>query len=361
MKKTINIPFGSQHIALLEPVRFQFEAKNETIVDVKADVGYVHRGIEKACITTFDYKQIPSVVARVCGLCAITHSLSYVMAVENILNVKVSDKAKYLRMLMLELDRIHSHMLCLAHTTENAGYEALFMKVMADREIIMDMQEIVSGNRVQFDFVCIGGVNRDIDSEVAKFILDNLVSFEQNIDEIYDMFENNWSLSLRYKGIGTISKEDATKYDALGPLARAAGVATDVRAESTYFPYADIGYEMVLAQTGDIYARNIVRLKEIKTSIKMIQNILEGMPEGDIFAKPKGKPEGESVVRLEAPRGEIFYYVKGVKKTMLDRVRIKTPTFSNIPAMIEIFKGEQYADVPAILASFDPCMSCTAK
>jgi len=134
-----------------------------------------------------------------------------------------------------------------------------------------------------------------------------------------------------------------------------------VRAESHYLPYDKIGFEMILEHSGDIYARNRIRLREILSSMQMIRNILEGLPEGSIIEKVKGKPKGEAVVRLEAPRGEIFYYVKGVKKAMLDRVRIKTPTFSNIPAMIEIFKGQEYADVPAILASFDPCMSCTAK
>lgn len=361
MKKCVNIPFGSQHIALLEPVRFQFETQNEIITNVKADVGYVHRGIEKACTCLYEYKQVPTIVARVCGLCAITHSLAYTLAAEELVNVEVSQKAQYLRVLMVELDRIHSHMLCLAHTAENAGFEALFMKVMSDRESVMDLQEKISGNRVQFDFVSIGGVNRDIDMELAKDILVGMDTVENKVDEITDLFLNNWSLSLKYKGIGAISKEDALKYDALGPIARAAGVATDVRAESSFLPYKEIGFEMIVSEGGDIYARNVVRLKEMKNSIQMVRNILEGLPEGDIKVKAKGKPEGEAMARLEAPRGELFYYVKGVKNNTLDRVRIKTPTFSSLPAMVEIFKNESYADVPAILASFDPCMSCTAK
>ncbi len=361
MKKTINIPFGSQHIALLEPVRFQFEAQNEKIIDVKADIGFVHRGIEKACASIFEFKQVPSVAARVCGLCAITHSLTYTLAVEQLIDVDVSEKAKYLRMMMVELDRIHSHMLCLAHTAENAGYEALFMRIMAERETIMDIQECISGNRVQFDFVCVGGVKRDIDSDIEKFVLNGLTELKPKIQEIFDLFENNWSLSLKYKGIGAITKESASILNALGPLARAAGLETDVRAESSYFAYDKVGFEMILESGGDIYARNRVRLREILQSIKMVENIIQSLPEGDILAKSKGKPEGEAIARVEAPRGEIFYYVKGVKKAVLDRVRIKTPTFSGIPAMIEIFKGQEYADVPAILASFDPCMSCTAK
>lgn len=361
MTKRVSIPLGSQHIALLEPVRFQFETENEKIINVKADVGFVHRGIEKACTSRFEYKQVPSVVARVCGLCAITHSLAFTMTAEQLLNLSVNRKIQYLRLLMVELDRIHSHMLCLAHTAENAGYEALFMKIMGDRELVMDLQEKITGNRVQFDYVCIGGVNRDIDGDIAKALLDGLNELQPKIEELFDLFENNWSLSLKYKGIGAITKENAAIYNALGPLARAAGLATDVRAETDFLPYKEVGFEMILESTGDVFARNRIRIREMLNSMTMIRNIIEGMPEGDILEKVKGRPEGEAVTRLEAPRGEIFYYAKGNKTSVLERVRIKTPTFSGLPAMVEIFKGQEYADVAPILASFDPCMSCTAK
>jgi ech hydrogenase subunit E len=264
-------------------------------------------------------------------------------------------------MLMVELDRIHSHMLCLSHTAENAGFEALFMKIMADREIVMDLQERISGNRIQFDFVCIGGVNRDIDNDCAKAILRGMDKLAPKIEELFDLFQNNWSLSLKYKGIGKLTLENARAYNALGPLARAAGLETDVRSESDYLPYSEIGFQMILEQSGDIYGRNSIRLREIQNSMQMVRNIIEGMPQGDIQEKVKGKPEGESLMRLEAPRGELFYYLKGNKTAVLERVRIKTPTFSGLPAMKEVFMSEEYADVPAILASFDPCMSCTAK
>lgn len=361
MKKTVEIPLGSQHIALLEPVRFRFECENETIVGVDADVGFVHRGVERACTSNFEYKQVGYVVARVCGLCAITHSLSYTMAVEKLLELELNMRIKYLRMLMVELDRIHSHMLALAHTAENAGFEALFMQVMNDRELVMDIQESISGNRIQFDYIAIGGVNRDLSAESEALLRKNLGVLKPKIDALMEQFENNWSLSLRYKNIGVLSQDDAYMYNALGPLARAAGVPTDVRNESSDFPYEALGFEMILESTGDIYARNRVRLREIYNSLQICFNIVDGLPEGELMQKIKGKPNGEAVVRLEAPRGELFYLVRGDGKNVLERVRIKTPTFSGIPAMIEVFKGSRYADAPAILASFDPCMSCTAK
>jgi ech hydrogenase subunit E len=361
MKKTITIPLGSQHISLLEPVKFRFVCENEKIIDVSSDVGFVHRGIERACATKFTFEKIPYVVARICGLCAITHSLCYTQAVENLLDGEVSLKAKYLRILLVELDRIHSHMLCLSHVSENAGFEAMFMQIMGDREYVMSLQEMITGNRVQFDYISIGGVNRDIDTNISSQIKKNLTIIKQKVYDYIEQFENNWSLSLKYKNIGKLSLDMAYQYNAIGPLARACGLETDVRSESAYLPYVDVGYKMITRSNGDIYDRNMVRLYEILNSIQMCENIVDGLPSGEIYSKLKGKPNGESLVRLEAPRGELMYYIKGSGKSLLDRVRIKTPTFSSIPAFIEVFKGSDYGDAPAILASFDPCMSCTAK
>jgi len=361
MKKTVNIPLGSQHISLLEPVKFKFICENEKIIEVESDVGFVHRGIERACTTKFKFDSISYVVARICGLCAITHSLTYTTAAESLLDGEVTRKAKYLRVLMVELDRIHSHMLCLSHVSENAGYEAMFMQIMGDREPVMDLQALISGNRVQFDYIDIGGVNRDIDTDIASSIKKSLKELRVKIEDYIAEFESNWSLSLRYKGIGALSIEEAYDYNVIGPLARASGIKTDVRAESDFLPYSEIGFKMVVGEGGDIYARNMVRLNEILNSITMCENIVDGLPDGEIQTKFKGKPKGEVVVRLEAPRGELMYYVKGGGKPMLERVRIKTPTFSCIPAFMEVFKGEEYANAPVILASFDPCLSCTAK
>ncbi len=360
-KKTINIPLGSQHISLLEPVKFKFECENEKIIAVDSDVGFVHRGIEKACVTKFKYDSIGYVVARICGLCAITHSLAYTTAAESLMQGEITLKTKYLRMLLVELDRIHSHMLCLSHTAENAGFEAMFMRIMGDREPVMDLQEKISGNRIQFDYISIGGVNRDITTDVAKDIKETLKELRIKVEDYIDEFTNNWSLSMKYKNIGTLSLDEAYSFNAIGPLARAAGIQTDVRSETDYLPYPELGYKIQTAEAGDIHSRNMVRLNEILNSLTICENIVDGLPSGEIQTKLKGKPKGEALVRLEAPRGELMYYIKANGKPMLERVRIKTPTFASIPAFMEVFKGSDYADAPAILASFDPCMSCTAK
>lgn len=362
MKKVqLNIPLGSQHISLLEPVRFQFITENETIVDVKNDVGFVHRGVEHACATKFEYKQIGYVVARICGLCAITHSLTYTASIEKLLEVQLPKKVQYLRMLLVELDRIHSHMLCLAHVCESAGYEAGFMDMMASREGVMELQEALTGSRVQFDYISIGGVNGDMTIQTQKQLLQTLSKLEVKIQSFIDEFSTNPTLKAKFKEIGRLSKKEALAFNAIGPLARASGLEIDRRKKIDYLPYEEVGFKLITKQDGDIQARNSVRLEEILNSILMCKNISQGLPEGKIDVKVKGKPQGEIITFLEAPRGELMYYIKASGGKMLQRVRIKTPTFACIPAMVEVFKGQQYSDVPAILASFDPCLSCTAK
>jgi len=357
-----DIPVGAQHISLLEPLHFKLTTDNEKIVDVEANVGYVHRGIEKACTTKFKFRQVSFVIGRICGLCSISHTTAYSQVAEKLLNLEIPLRAKYLRILVLELDRIHSHMLCLSHVAENSGFEALFMRTMKDREISMELLEAVCGNRVQYDYSIVGGVARDLRPEVAQMVLKRLKELRPKVDDLIDIFQNNWSLSLKNKGIGAISREDAMRLNAVGPLARAAGVPVDVRNDTEdLLPWKQVGFEMVLENGGDVHARNMVRLKELLVSMKIIENVIQGLPEGPVVAETKALPEGEAVVRLEAPRGELFHYAKGNKTQYLERLKVKAPTFSNIPAFVEMFKGNEYASAPAIIASYDPCLSCTAR
>ncbi|GHV05986.1 NADH dehydrogenase [Campylobacterota bacterium] len=359
--KLLQIPLGSQHIALLEPLHLKFLTENETVRHVKADLGYVHRGVEEACMTRFTYKQVPTVVSRVCGLCAITHATTACIALEKTLGLAIADRAHYLRMLAVELDRIHSHLLCLAHTAECSGYEALFMKTMMRRETVMGAIEVLTGNRVQCDFSAIGGVNRDMTSGVEATVRAKLGEMKPYADELFEAFASNYTLSLRFAGVGVLSLERVNALGVTGVLARAAGAATDLRAENDDLPYGALGFTPIVEQKGDIHSRNLVRLKEIRQSIELCERILDAMPEGECKVKVRGKPDGEAIARIEAPRGELFYFVKGNATPTLDRLRIRTPTYANLAVFLEIFNGEEFAAVPPILASLDPCMSCTAK
>ncbi len=362
MGKLYEIPLGAQHVSLLEPLHFKFTTENEKIIDTVANVYYVHRGIEQACCSKFKFRQVSFVVGRVCGLCSVSHTTAYSQVAEKLVKIEIPRRAKYLRMLVIELDRIHSHLLCLSHVAENSGFEALFMKTMQYREFAMEMLEAVCGNRIQYDFSIVGGVARDLKPEVGKMILEKLKTFKPQLDELVDIYQNNWTLSLKNKGVGAITREDALRLNVVGPFARATGLAVDVRNETEdLLPWKEVGFEMVLDKAGDVHARNMVRLHELYVSMRIIENIINGLPESALVTETKAFPDGEAVVRLEAPRGELFYYAKGNKTQILERLKIKAPTFSNVPAMVEAFKGNEYGSAPAIIASYDPCLSCTSR
>lgn len=362
MAKQYEIPIGAQHISLLEPLHFKFTTENEKIVSTDAHLFYVHRGIEQACCSKFKFRQVSFVVGRVCGLCSVSHSTAYSQVAEKLLKIEVPARAKYLRMLVIELDRIHSHLLCLSHVAENAGFEALFMKTMQYREFSMELLEAVCGNRIQYDFSIVGGVARDLKPEVANDIIKRLKHFIPQLDELMDIFRNNWTLSLKTKDAGKITRDEALIYNVVGPFARAAGLAVDVRNETEdLLPWKEAGFEMITETTGDAWARNMVRLREIYVSARIIENIINGLPATDLLTETKAFPDGEAVVRLEAPRGELFYYAKGNKTQVLERLKIKAPTFSNVAAMTHAFTGNEYGTAPVIIASYDPCLSCTAR
>jgi ech hydrogenase subunit E len=362
MSKQYEIPVGAQHISLLEPLHFKFTTENERIVGTTANVYYVHRGIEKACCSKFKFRQVSFVVGRVCGLCSISHTTAYSQVAEKLIKVEIPARAKYLRMLVIELDRIHSHLLCLSHVAENSGFEALFMKTMQYREAFMEVLEAVCGNRVQYDFSIVGGVARDLKPAIAQMVIERLKKFKPQLDELVDIYKNNWSLGLKNKEAGAITREDAMRLNVVGPFARATGLAIDVRNETEdLLPWKEAGFEIVTETAGDAYARNLVRLGEISVSMRIIENVINGLPQSALITETKAFPDGEAVVRIEAPRGELFYYAKGNKTQILERLKIKAPTFSNISAMVEGFRENEYGSVPAIIASYDPCLSCTAR
>lgn len=362
MGRQYEIPVGAQHISLLEPLHFKFTTENEKIISTDANVYYVHRGIEQACVSKFKFRQVSFVVGRVCGLCSISHTTAYSQVAEKLLKIEIPKRAKYLRMLVIELDRIHSHLLCLSHVAENSGFEALFMKTMQYREFSMELLEAVCGNRIQYDFSIVGGVARDLKPEIGQLILQRLKTFMPQLEELVNIYENNWTLSLKNRGVGVLTKKDAMLLNVVGPFARAAGLAVDVRDETEdLLPWKEVGFEMITDTAGDVHARNMIRLREIYVSIRIIQNIINGLPEGELITETKAFPDGEATVRLEAPRGELFYYAKGNKTQVLERLKIKAPTFSNVAGMVKAFEGNEYGSAPAIIASYDPCLSCTAR
>jgi ech hydrogenase subunit E len=359
MKESTVIPFGPQHPVLPEPLHFDLVMKDETIVDAIPQIGYIHRGLE-LLVEKREYQDYVFVAERICGICSFMHGMGYCMAVEDIMKLNVPDRAQYLRTMWCELSRIHSHLLWLGLAADAFGFENLFYACWRSRELILDVIESTTGGRVIFGSCMVGGVRRDVDADGFRNILKVLDTVEKEIGTLTDIFINDASVKHRLCGVGTLSKKDAYELGAVGPMLRASGVAYDVRKRG-YAAYGELNFDVITESSGDCYARAVVRSRELYQSINLIRQVASQMPKGELFVKPVGNPTGEAFVRVEQPRGEALYYVRANGTKFLERFRVRTPTFANIVPMISVLKGSTLADLPNLVLTIDPCISCTER
>jgi ech hydrogenase subunit E len=358
MTRTI-IPFGPQHPVLPEPLHLKLTLEDETVVEAIPALGYVHRGLE-ALAARRDYHQMVYVVERVCGICSCIHAMCYCNAIEKLMNLEVPRRAQFLRVIWSELHRVHSHLLWLGLFADAFGFESLFMALWRIRERVMDINEATAGNRVIVSTNIIGGVRRDISPDMLKSILADIAIMEKELQPLYETMMNDYSIKKRTVGIGILSKEQAHQLGAVGPTLRGSGWAQDMR-QLRYDAFAELHFEPVVETDGDCYARNKVRFRETFQSFDLVRQAIARIPEGELAVKPKGNPDGEISFRVEQPRGELFYYVRCNGTKNPERVRIRTPTFANIPPLLAMLPGVQLADVPVIVLSIDPCISCTER
>jgi len=359
--RLINIIVGPQHPALLEPEKFSLKVDGEIVRQVVPRIGYVHRGVEKAAENR-TYLQDVYLIERICGICNSCHATTFVEAVEKILGTEVPARGKYIRTIILELNRLHSHLLLLGHAGLEIGYETLFQYMWRDREPIMDLTELLTGNRVVSSSIAIGGVRRDVKDSDSEKIKTELTKLTKKLPFYQDLFENEPTLKMRTQNVGRLSKEDATRLCVVGPVARASGVEFDIRKDEPYEAYGEIPFKLITRKEGDTYARLMVRLAEITESINIITYALDHLPSGPYRTRaPRTVPKGEAVSRVEAPRGELMHYVRSNGTAYPERVKVRTPTFANIPAFLKTAIGGNLADVPANFVSLDPCFSCTDR
>jgi ech hydrogenase subunit E len=354
------IPFGPQHPVLPEPLHLDLILEDERVVGAVPQIGYIHRGLE-LLVEKRDYQDYVHVAERICGICSFMHGMGYCEAVEGLLGVTVPDRARYLRTFWCELERVHSHLLWIGLAADALGFESLFQAAWKIRELVIDVAEETAGGRVIFGSCIVGGVSRDPSGETLQRCMKALAPAREEFGRLAHVMLQDATVRHRLEGVGTLSKERAYELGAVGPMLRASGNDYDARRHG-YAAYGEIDFETVVETAGDSMARAAVRVREIEQSFKIMDKVVAAMPSGPVAVPLKGMPPvGERFVRLEQPRGEVVYYVRSNGTRNLERFRVRTPTFANIPAMAEALRGSSLADVPTIVLTIDPCISCTER
>lgn len=356
------LPIGPQHPALKEPVNFRVYADGEKIVRLELNLSYNHRGIEKAAEQRNFIRVLP-LLERVCGICSHSHATAFAKGIEEVMGLEIPRRAQYIRTIIAELERMHSHLLWLGVAAHEIGFNTLFMWTWRDREAVQDTLEEMTGNRVHYNMNEVGGVRLDLTKEQLDAAGKRLTVLEDRIARYVDMVKNQETMLIRFRGVGTMSKEQALKYGAVGPTARASGVDYDIRRDDPYLVYDEVPWNVVTDTSGDVYGRTRVRIGELSESLRIVRYCMENLPEGPVraAATPRTAPEGEILSRYEAPRGELAHFIRTNGTDMVERLDIRTPTLANWTSVAMCLVNRNLADIPVIVAAIDPCLSCTSR
>jgi NADH-quinone oxidoreductase subunit D len=361
LSKVVKIPIGPQHPALKEPACFTVSLNGEKLVDLDLRLGYNHRGVEKAAEGR-TYTQNIYLLERVCGICSHSHATCFIQCVEEIAGLEVPARGRWLRTLIGELERIHSHLLWLGVAAHEIGFDTLLMYSWRDREVVMDLLAALTGNRVNYAANVIGGAKRDITEDQKKEILKAVDVLEERTKYYIEVASEETTLIARLSNVGRISLDDVKRLGTVGPTARASGLDFDVRRDDPYAAYGEVPFKVITDTHCDVYGRALVRVGELMESYKMVRYVIQNLPDGPIAAKaPRKIPAGEAVSRYEAPRGEDVHYVRGNGTEKPERVRVRAPTMVNLLSVPKMLEGDNLADVPITVAAIDPCFSCTDR
>jgi NADH-quinone oxidoreductase subunit D len=360
MSHKVIVPIGPYHPLQDEPEFFRLYVEGEKVVDIDIVIGYLHRGIEELSEHKH-FDQVTFLVERICGICSTSHPFAYVNAMEDLAKIEVPERALYIRTIIAELERLHSHLLWLGLAGHFIGYNTVWMWAWRYREPILDMFEMITGNRNHYAMMKIGGVRRDIRDEdipILKKTLDDLVPAA-------NMFKgavmDDPVIKARLKGIGILTKQQAIDWSVVGPTARASGINIDVRKDDPYGAYDRVDWNVIVEKDGDIFAKTIVRILELYESISIIRQCLDKMPKGEIDANVKDIPPGEGIGRVEAPRGECFHYVRSDGTNRPVRHKVRAPSYMNVASNKIAAVGGTISDAAITLAAVDPCYCCTER
>jgi len=358
---SFQIPIGPQHPALKEPISLRMTVEGEVITGADIRLGYNHRGIEKLAEDK-SFLQNIYLVERICGICSHSHATCFVQGVERLMELDPPKRGMYIRYLVSELERVHSHLLWLGVAGHEAGFDSFFMYTWRDREIVMDLLEMISGNRVHYAINTIGGVRRDLDEGQKARILEGVATLKKRSEYYFHIGANEPSFVARIAGVGMLTKQQVIDLCAVGPTARASGWDRDVRKEDPYAVYDELDFEVATADSCDVLGRVVVRVKELLESYKMIEQMVRRLPDGGIVVKaPRKAKPGETVSRYEAPRGENIHYIKANGSDRPERLKVRAPTLGNYPATVAMLKNGFIADIPLIFAAIDPCICCAER
>lgn len=356
------LPMGPYHPGLEEPYKLEMICEGETVCDAKLHIGFNFRGIEHLAETR-NYVQVIALMERVCGICSFIHTLTLCQAMEKLCGLEPPPRARYIRVIVAELERLHSHVLWAGIAAKLMGFKTMFMACFEHREKVMDILQAISGNRVNYSMNRVGGVNRDIDDPAA--VLKMVNELERDIaHDIVPVFTSSFTAMSRCAGVGVLPRERAVSCGVVGPTARASGVAQDIRRAAPYAAYAELEFDVPVETGGDVRARLLVRAKELLESCRILRQAIAKLPTGEIDCGESKLAfrSGMAVSRSEAPRGEIFYSVTWKENSRNpSRVHVRTPTYANMPAVRWMVQGARVADAPLIQASIDPCYSCTDR
>ena len=363
MKKKVNktvIATGPIHPLQEEMEYFQLTVEGEIVTDIDVRISYNHRGIEKIS-ESLQFDQVPFLVSRICGICSASHPLAYVQAVEEIAEIELPERALYVRTIVAELERIHSHILWVGLAAHFIGYDTVFMWAWKYREPVLDLLEAICGNRNNYGNLVVGGCREDVPEEIIPKTLEELDKVEKKMTMLTKAVLDDPVLHARLKGVGVLKKEDGVKYAVTGPTARASGIDIDVRRDDPYGVYDQLEWDVIVQEEGDVFAKAVVRLLETFESIKIVRQALKKIPDGPVAAEVKDIPPGEGVGHAEAPRGETFHYVRSDGGNRPVRHKVRAPSYVNVPSFKASCIGEKMADVMITLAAVDPCYSCTER
>jgi Ni,Fe-hydrogenase III large subunit/Ni,Fe-hydrogenase III component G len=358
------IPVGPFHPTLHEPCHFAVYVDGETIKGCDYRGFMTHRGIEKLCQTQVSYNEIPFIAERICGICGSVHATAYSQAVELAIGLKISRRAEYIRTIMLEIERVHSHLLWIGVAGHLIGFDTLFMQAWRVREQVMWFCEKLTGNRKTYGMIVIGGVRRDITPSHADELRGLLNNVEKETHQVYKAIVGDTAIHKRTKGVGTITKEETIKWSLVGPVARARGVNIDTRRDHPYAAYDEMEFSVPVVDTMDVWGTVLVRVLELLEAIKIIRQALDKMPtDGPLLTEVLEpiKPMQHAISAVEAPRGEAVHYIITGEENRPERWRVRAPTYPNLQGVPMMLLNNEFADLPIIIGSIDPCFSCTDR